>query len=468
MPQPTHGGEWQAGLRLVKPTPRRGRLPHWAYCPQTCPRWWTVFRRVSLRHRGRVSPKWLIREDKAPVKCLWHGICTCRKMEEKDIVTEEDSRSRRFPMKKLVLISLLLVAMAPTAQAFFSINVGWGWDWDWQLSGHGRWVYEHDVGRVWVPRVTMSWQPYMQGHWAWSDWGWMWVSYEPWHATYHYGRWLWTDYHGWVWVPGHVWGPSWVVWTTGPGYMGWAPMPPDWYHYRYPHYWQHYHRHYRRWVFVDSGRFLSHSIYKYKFAGHRVKRVLNSSYAPDRDGKVKFSKAPEKRMVERATGKRVEVISKDRVKTYEGERLQSRDKTPTREKERRYDHRERDDGAVPVERETRSDRSDKRQVGEERQQSSDPSSRERSGTQGKETRQGHSARDTRSSEPAEERNRQRVEAPQQRDGQQRSNERSPSGESRSRERRPYYQPSDGSRQRAASSHSREGWSSGRSSRSRRK
>jgi hypothetical protein len=45
--------------------------------------------------------------------------------------------------------------------------------------------------------------------------------------VFHYGRWIWLDDAGWVWVPGRVWGPAWVVWRQGPGFVGWAPMHPD-------------------------------------------------------------------------------------------------------------------------------------------------------------------------------------------------------------------------------------------------
>ena len=45
--------------------------------------------------------------------------------------------------------------------------------------------------------------------------------------TTHYGRWVFDPRDGWLWVPGYVWGPSWVVWRSGGGQIGWFPMPPD-------------------------------------------------------------------------------------------------------------------------------------------------------------------------------------------------------------------------------------------------
>jgi hypothetical protein len=43
---------------------------------------------------------------------------------------------------------------------------------------------------------------------------------------YHYGTWVLDPYLGWIWVPGYVWAPSWVVFSSGPDYIGWAPVPP--------------------------------------------------------------------------------------------------------------------------------------------------------------------------------------------------------------------------------------------------
>jgi hypothetical protein len=33
--------------------------------------------------------------------------------------------------------------------------------------------------------------------------------------------------YGWVWIPGQVWAPAWVVWRWGDGWVGWAPLPPQ-------------------------------------------------------------------------------------------------------------------------------------------------------------------------------------------------------------------------------------------------
>ena len=95
-----------------------------------------------------------------------------------------------------------------------------------ELGSYGDWHDVPDYGVVWRPTYISGWQPYMDGYWAWTSYGWTWVSYEPWAWTLHYGRWMTLPAYGWVWVPGTVWGPAWVDWYWGAGYVGWAPLSP--------------------------------------------------------------------------------------------------------------------------------------------------------------------------------------------------------------------------------------------------
>ncbi|MDQ3626870.1 MAG: hypothetical protein M3372_07050, partial [Verrucomicrobiota bacterium] len=132
---------------------------------------------------------------------------------------------------KRILFALLMLAVvlpvAPKADARVDVSLNFFYD---NLGSDGYWLDVDGYGYCWQPTVAVSnrtWRPYADGYWAYTDVGWTWVSYEPfgW-ATYHYGRWARLRNHGWVWVPGYEWGPSWVSWRTGGNYVGWAPLPP--------------------------------------------------------------------------------------------------------------------------------------------------------------------------------------------------------------------------------------------------
>ena len=96
-----------------------------------------------------------------------------------------------------------------------------------ELEPHGRWVQVAGPGWVWRPgNVSADWRPYQLGRWVLTDHGWTWASDEEfgW-AVYHYGRWHSDVKYGWVWVPGSEWGPAWVAWHEGKGWVGWTPLP---------------------------------------------------------------------------------------------------------------------------------------------------------------------------------------------------------------------------------------------------
>jgi hypothetical protein len=139
-------------------------------------------------------------------------------------------------MKRILFIMLLFAASAivttgidrtGTAQAMQGVQVNFSFFYS-SLAQHGEWI-EADPGfYVWRPyHVSRGWRPYMHGRWVWTSYGWYWVSYEPfgW-AVFHYGRWYYDDFYGWVWVPGYEWGPAWVEWRYNDDYIGWAPLPP--------------------------------------------------------------------------------------------------------------------------------------------------------------------------------------------------------------------------------------------------
>ena len=133
-------------------------------------------------------------------------------------------------MKKLFFaLSVLAFAVCAIPHARGAdISIDFIYD---NLSG-GNWIDVEGYGYGWQPGIATSdpnWRPYTDGYWAYTDYGWTWISYEDfgW-ATYHYGNWANLADYGWVWFPGTDldWGPAWVSWRTGGDYIGWAPLPP--------------------------------------------------------------------------------------------------------------------------------------------------------------------------------------------------------------------------------------------------
>ncbi len=124
---------------------------------------------------------------------------------------------------------------------------------DATLDGYGSWESDPDYGQVWYPSTTVvgvDFTPYETcGSWVWSDSGWMFNCDYSWGwLPFHYGRWGWFDGR-WGWVRGYNWGPAWVDWRYGGGYVGWRPMEPGNWHVRD-------HRHYdSQWRFAHEGDF---------------------------------------------------------------------------------------------------------------------------------------------------------------------------------------------------------------------
>ncbi len=110
--------------------------------------------------------------------------------------------------------------VVPPADAAPSVDVFYD-----ALAPYGHWEADPVYGRVWIPS-SPGYQPYQDGYWQDTDYGFTWISNEPfgW-AVCHYGRWAWRG--RWVWIPNTVWGPAWVQWREADGYLGWAPLPPE-------------------------------------------------------------------------------------------------------------------------------------------------------------------------------------------------------------------------------------------------
>ena len=137
-------------------------------------------------------------------------------------------------MKRLLLLTILGIGILSISKStpatspnppVSGMQIGFFYS---SLSPHGEWIEAGPGFHVWRPfHIHSHWRPYLIGRWMWTDYGWYWMSDEPfgW-IVYHYGRWYYDDYYGWVWVPDDVWGPAWVEWRYDDDYIGWAPLPP--------------------------------------------------------------------------------------------------------------------------------------------------------------------------------------------------------------------------------------------------
>lgn len=164
------------------------------------------------------------------------------------------------------------------------------------LAPYGRWVYTDEYGWVWVPAVDevgVQFQPYVTGgYWVYTDVGWMFVSDYPWGwATFHYGRWYWEVGYGWVWVPGSVWAPAWVDWRFGAGVVGWAPLPPPG-------------RRRAPWVFVAAHNFRRRHVQAFVLAPARTPALIRATtpvHAEARFGGATWYRGPSVARVQAVT-----------------------------------------------------------------------------------------------------------------------------------------------------------------------
>lgn len=132
-------------------------------------------------------------------------------------------------MKKLIVISAILIlgltAKAETSSDYYRYVGGYFYT---SLTPYGTWIEIGNGVIAWRPTVLVrNWAPYRLGRWVWTDYGWYWDSYEPFgHIVFHYGRWYFDDYYGWIWIPDYEWAPAWVEWRYDDDYIGWAPLHP--------------------------------------------------------------------------------------------------------------------------------------------------------------------------------------------------------------------------------------------------
>ncbi len=267
--------------------------------------------------------------------------------------------------RSLIIAALLLasigIASAPAnAQVDFSISFG---DFYSSLGPYGEWVYVDYGVYAWRPvRIVNEWRPYTYGRWAWSAHGWYWVSDEPWSwAVYHYGRWHYDDYYGWIWIPGYDWAPAWVEWRYGPDYVGWAPLGPyaQFSPSRGLYYTRSYRAPYDHWTFVSHGHMTRPNVYRYRYQGDDIRRVYGESRATGtvryRNGTME-SRGPDREYVERRGNVRIgtaDVVDVDDYSRVRATRQGERERLEVYRPQVKRDETER---PVRPDRVTRSDR----------------------------------------------------------------------------------------------------------------
>lgn len=205
-----------------------------------------------------------------------------------------------------IMINIAIMAVPQSAKAQVSVSFQVFYD---DLSPYGNWVYYSNHGYVWIPDYGPDFVPYYSnGYWAYTNYGWTWVSYYRWGwAPFHYGRWAYDDIYGWFWIPDDVWGPAWVCWRTGPGYYGWVPLgpgisfalaiggsynPP-------PNY----------WVFVNSTYMGSTNIYQYYSPRSSNSGFISNSQVVSNTYKNNYIAGPKKEDVEKTGGVKVKEVS---------------------------------------------------------------------------------------------------------------------------------------------------------------
>ena len=197
-------------------------------------------------------------------------------------------------MKRIIILAVVLfVAVTFNAEAKRH-NHGVGGYFYTELAPYGSWI-EVDYGVVvWRPTIIhTNWTPYNVGRWVWTYDGWYWDSYEPFgHVTYHYGRWYYDDYYGWLWYPDYEWAPAWVEWRYDNDYIGWAPLHPyATFSISIGIFWSNvYYSPYYHWNFVTYNHFCDPYVYNYYVeSGYKYRIHSGTKYRHDygyRNGRV--------------------------------------------------------------------------------------------------------------------------------------------------------------------------------------
>jgi len=223
---------------------------------------------------------------------------------------------QKFMFAALLAAALVLLGVPSTTQAAVAVSVSVFHD---QLTPYGRWVVAGSYGNVWVPRVAAGWAPYTDGQWVYTDYGWTWVSYDPWGGVpCHYGSWAWADPYGWVWTPGTVWAPAWVTWAYTDDFVGWAPIPPTFAVSFTGYVGAPVVLATTRYCFVPSRQFVGVNVASVRVpvaqnAAIFSRAVKNTNFAVS--GGVVRTAGPPTAQIERASARKIAPVSIDQVKT---------------------------------------------------------------------------------------------------------------------------------------------------------
>lgn len=227
-------------------------------------------------------------------------------------------------MKHAILVIAALLCLSGTAPAQGVVSFGFFYS---SLDPYGEWIPLEGGIYGWRPvHAVVDWRPYTVGRWAWTPYGWYWVSEEPWGwATYHYGRWYYDDFYGWIWIPGYDWAPAWVEWRFGGDYIGWAPLGPYavWgfhvgityrRHWATPDHW---------WAFAHCRHITSHGIHRHLYRtrdnSRYIGRTRSAGNVRYRDGRI-VAQGPGREAVEQRGRLRLETTEVVDI-SERGERL---------------------------------------------------------------------------------------------------------------------------------------------------
>jgi hypothetical protein len=209
----------------------------------------------------------------------------------------------------LFAVAFTLLAPRPAyASVSWSVSISYFHE---SLAPYGRWVDSGSYGEVWVPSgIASGWDPYWDGEWIWTDYGWTWVSYDPWgDIPYHYGTWVWADTYGWAWEPGTVWAPSWVTWAWTDDYIGWAPVPSTFFITASGYSGSPVVLAPTRYVFVPATQFVGTNVSSVSVPQTQNAAILSRAQKGTRftvsGGVVRATAVPPRSLVERVSGKRL-------------------------------------------------------------------------------------------------------------------------------------------------------------------